>query len=133
MSASNHSRNFKGRRYVPDRPVKVLDRHGPGGEMYWKVEVDGNVYFIARTRGSKAIHIMYKPRGENIGWHWYGAVRDAKGKDVWTGQVNKSTGPLAMLRYAAIISWQWEVDAIEQKEQCLRAEADAEWNARNLP
>lgn len=112
-----HIHNLKGRRYTPDRPVKILDRRVTQfSDIYWKVEVEGVVdgvvkgvvYHVARTQG-KMVRIAFKPRGQNIGHHWLGAVRDEKGKDVWTARVTKSTGPLAMLHDAGIIRWAFEV------------------------
>lgn len=113
MSASDHSANFRGRRYTPDQLTKIVERRvGKFGGAYWKVYVNGVLYQVARERGSRPIRIMYKPRGENIGYHWFGAVRDNRGRDLWTGRVLKSTGPLTMLHDAGLFRWTFETEVV---------------------
>lgn len=107
MSAADHSHNFKGHRYTPDRPVRIeVHRETPAGD-YWTVQVEGVRFYIARDRGRR-IRIPYKPRGQNIGWQWWGTIRDEHAKDVWGCRVRKSTGPLAMLHDAGLIRWTFE-------------------------
>lgn len=108
MSASDHSHNFGGRRYVPAQTVKVLNRHQGITGRSWKVRVDGVVYWVALERGSTPKRIMFKPRGQNIGYWWYGVVRDEKGRELHRATVNKSAGYLSILREANLIIWQFE-------------------------
>ena len=109
MSASDHSHNFKGLRYEPAETVSILERReGTFGNRYWKVMVNGVVYFMSRDKG-KAVRIAFKPRGSNRGYHWYASVRDETGKTLWGGRVSKSTGPLAILHEAGLIRWKFEV------------------------
>lgn len=110
MSASDHSHNFGGRRYVPAQPVEVLERNeAMGGRRSWKVRLAGIVYWVALERGSTPKRIMFKPRGQNIGYWWYGVVRDEKGRELHRFNVNKSAGYLSILRGADLIRWAFEV------------------------
>jgi len=48
----------------------------------------------------KQVRIAYSSKRGHL---WHGHVRDAKGKDVWSGQVGKSDGVFAVLRYAGLL------------------------------
>jgi hypothetical protein len=79
--------------------------HGRG----WcrKVSVDGVEYMVGVEQG-KRVRIAFKPRGpEGWGHHWYGFVRDAQGKRLWQGRVDKSTGARGLLSFARLIGWCW--------------------------
>ena len=52
----------------------------------------------------KRVRIAYKPRGRNIGYKWYGFVRDGKGHEIWSGLVTKSLGVNGVLKLAGLIS-----------------------------
>lgn len=71
----------------------------------WRtVSVAGVQYQVGVVRGSHPIRIAFKPRGKNIGWHWFGVVRDAKGREVYSTQVNKSAGVRGLLIGAGLIA-----------------------------
>jgi hypothetical protein len=72
----------------------------PSGEWSQKVEVDGAEYTVGVSKG-KRVRIAYSAKWGN---HWYGFVRDTKGKELWSERVNKSTGAKAMLEYASLIT-----------------------------
>jgi hypothetical protein len=124
----SHYHNFKGRRYTPDRKVEIVERREGLAGRYWRVVVDGVTYHVANERG-KMVRIPYQPRGRNRGFHWYGIVRDEKGEELYRGRVFKSTGPLSLLHDVGVISWQWEVDALRQKDYILEAEVNEELRA----
>lgn len=107
MSYNNHSHNFRGRQYRPVQTVKIEERREGMAGTYWRVLVDGKLYHCANEQG-KMVRIAFKPRGQNRGFHWYGSVRDDAGKNIYSERVNKSTGPLAMLHDAGVITWQFE-------------------------
>ena len=75
---------------------------GTGG---WSrpVTVDGVAYIVGVVRG-KRVRIAYKPRGPGgWGFWWHGYVRDAKGKEIWSGRVGKSAGARGILEDAGIL------------------------------
>lgn len=110
MSASNHSANFRGRRYVPVPNVDVLSHtKSVFGDEHWIVIIEGRQYGVSRRRG-QPVRIAFKPRGQNRGYHWYGMVRESTGTMLHNARVFKSTGYLGILHDAGIIRWQFEVE-----------------------
>ena len=72
-----------------------IDREHPGVEIL-RLQ-------IVHRRG-KQVRIPYKPRGQNVGFHWYGEVYDRETAHcLWSGRVNKSTGVRGILRAAELI------------------------------
>jgi hypothetical protein len=67
------------------------------------VRVGEKTYRVTLTRGAR-VRIAFKPRGENIGFRWYGAVYDAGARELWHGRVEKSTGVRSMLVWAGVIA-----------------------------
>ena len=84
------------------KKVEIIERHEGLSGWYATVLVDGVKYFVGIERG-KRVRIAFKPRGENIGYWWNGLVRDARGRDVWYGRVNKSNGVRGLLRFAGLL------------------------------
>ena len=84
------------------KTIKITARTtGPRG-TYWTVLVDGAQYRLTHEKG-KHVRIAYKPRGENVGFHWFGSVYGPDGQRVYRARVNKSTGPYRMLLNAGVI------------------------------
>jgi hypothetical protein len=70
----------------------------------WRtVRIGERSYQVGVERGNVPIRIPYRRRGGNIGWHWWGTVRDEKGKQVWHGQVSKNAGVRGLLVAAELI------------------------------
>jgi hypothetical protein len=70
----------------------------------WRtVRIGERAYQVGVERGNVPIRIPYRRRGGNVGWHWWGTVRDEKGKQVWHGQVNKNAGVRGILKAAGLI------------------------------
>ncbi len=63
---------------------------------------NGLALVVVRRRGRR-VKIPYKPKGENIGYHWWGDVYD-DGHCLWSGRVSKSLGVRGILRTAEIIT-----------------------------
>lgn len=63
---------------------------------------DGRAYRIYVKRG-KRVRIPYKPRGQNIGYHWWADVYEQGGRSVAYLQVSKSLGVRGILREAGLI------------------------------
>ena len=81
------------------------DRHVYVGGGGWSRRVsfsDGSVYVVGVERGKMA-RIMYKPRGQNRGFHWWGFVRTHEGRRVWEDRVGKSLGARGLLRLAGLV------------------------------
>ena len=75
----------------------------PNGGWSRRVEIAGVEYIVGIERGRR-VRIAYKPRGPTgWGFHWHGFVRDAKGRTIWTGRVNKSTGVKMMLLCSGLV------------------------------
>lgn len=72
--------------------------------MSWSrsVEIEGVIYRCFVKRG-KRVRIPFKPRGENIGFKWYGCVYDINNKRVWSGNVPKSQGCRGLLLKAGLL------------------------------
>jgi hypothetical protein len=83
--------------------VSVVERHESMSGRYATVLVDGVRYFTGVERGKRA-RIAYKPRGENVGYHWRGFVNDNQGRCVWSGRVDKSCGVRRLLRFAGVVA-----------------------------
>lgn len=72
------------------------------------VIVDGQEYSVSVARG-KRVRIAFRPRGRNIGWHWYAQVWTIgkDGKRVWGPErVPGSLGVRGILKDAGIIQCQ---------------------------
>ena len=70
----------------------------------WRtVRIGESTYQVGVVRGSTPIRIPYKPRGHNLGWHWFGVVRDERGREVFSAQVSKSAGVRGILVAAGLI------------------------------
>lgn len=85
-------------------PVLMLEpRHDypSGGGWSRHVVYRGTQYVVGVERG-RAARIAFKPRGRNLGWHWCGFVRNAAGRQLWSGRVGKSVGVRGLLQYAGI-------------------------------
>lgn len=82
--------------------VNVIERHEGIAGRYATALVNGVRYFTGVERG-KRVRIAYKPRGENIGYHWRGFVNDKDGRCVWSGRVDKSCGVRTLLRFAGVV------------------------------
>lgn len=67
-----------------------------------KVKVGDTEYLVGVERG-KMVRIAFKPKGQNRGFHWWGFVRTAKGKEIWGGRVPKTLGCRGLLIDAGII------------------------------
>lgn len=65
----------------------------------------GDQEYGCSVRRGKSVRIMYKPRGQNRGWHWHGSVYriGANAGHVWTGRVPGSIGCRGLLHEAGII------------------------------
>lgn len=61
----------------------------------------GDVEYQVAVKRGKAVKIPYKPRGQNIGWHWHGTVYSG-GRCVWSGRVPKSLGVRGLLIEAGV-------------------------------
>lgn len=84
------------------KTIKITARTtGPRG-TYWTVTVDGVQHRVSNERG-KRVRIAFKPRGQNIGWHWHGSVFGPDGGRIYGQRVNKSTGPYRLLLDAGVI------------------------------
>lgn len=83
----------------------LAPKHDYAFEGGWsrKVKVGDQEYIVGVERG-KRVRIAYKPRGQNIGWKWRGFVRDAKGREIWSGLVPKTLGARGLLADAGVIS-----------------------------
>ena len=64
--------------------------------------VEGVEYQVSVRRG-KSVRIAYKPRGQNRGWQWHGAVYRAGAGYVWSGRVAGSIGVRGLLTEVGII------------------------------
>jgi len=82
-------------------PKREQSGFGPKG--WWRdVEIDGTLYIVGITRGER-VRIPYRPRGKNIGYKWYGVVREkATGKEVFSDRFPKSTGAVSLIHYAGL-------------------------------
>ena len=76
-------------------------RHNSWGAWYQTVLVVGQRYVVGVEPG-KRVRIAFKPRG-TYGRQWHGLVRSSAGRDIWSGQVNKSTGVFTLLRFAGLL------------------------------
>jgi hypothetical protein len=73
------------------------------GEKWTRdIGYDGVTYQCSVRRG-KRVRIPYKPRGQNIGYHWFGTVY-ADGRKIFTGRVVKSLGCRGLLKAAGVVS-----------------------------
>lgn len=63
---------------------------------------DGRVFWISVTRG-KRVRIPFKPRGQNIGFHWHAHVQEYPKDHHWAGRVTKSLGVRGCLIEAGVI------------------------------
>jgi hypothetical protein len=65
----------------------------------------GDQEYSCSIRRGKAVRIRYKPRGQNIGFHWYGAVYKVGGNGgrVWEDRVPGSLGCRGLLIEAGIL------------------------------
>jgi len=72
----------------------VIDREVKG--------VDDLIVHVVHRRG-KRVRIPYKPRGENIGYEWWGEVYE-NGRCLWHGKINKSNGVRGILKAADLIT-----------------------------
>lgn len=77
-------------------------REMPCGGWCRNVEVGGTRYCVGVERG-KRVRIPYKPRGHNMGYQWWGFVRDTNGRDVWSDRVVGSIGARGVLKLAGLI------------------------------
>ena len=65
----------------------------------------GEVEYSCSVRRGKSVRTPYKPRGQNRGWHWHGAVyRLGGGGRVWEGRVPGSIGCRGLLAEAGLIT-----------------------------
>lgn len=72
-----------------------IDREAPGVELL-------RLQIVLR-RG-RQVRIPYKPRGQNVGFHWWGDVYDRDTAHcLWSGRVPKSYGVRGILRKAELI------------------------------
>lgn len=62
---------------------------------------NGAEYRVCVERG-RTVRIAFKPRGMNRGYKWNGAVYDAKGHCIWSGQVPGSLGVRGLLIEAGV-------------------------------
>lgn len=62
--------------------------------------VAGADYCCSVKRG-KSVRIAFKPRGQNRGWHWHGAVYQ-NGRCLWSGRVPGSIGVRGLLLEAGV-------------------------------
>ena len=67
-----------------------------------RVKVGDTEYYCSVRRG-KMVRIPYKPRGENKGFHWYGAVYEVGGSRIWEDRVPGSIGCRGLLFEAGVI------------------------------
>lgn len=74
-----------------------------------KVAIDDVLYFVNVERG-KRVRIPYKPRGKNVGFHWWGIVRNSEGKQIFCDRVSKSVGILGLLKSAGVLKSKETVD-----------------------
>lgn len=81
--------------------VNIIERHESIAGRYASALVGGARYFTGVERG-KRVRIAFKPRGENIGYHWHGFVNDGDGRCLWSGRVDKSCGVRKLLRLAGV-------------------------------
>lgn len=63
--------------------------------------VAGTSYLVGVERG-KPVRIAFKPKGQNLGYTWWGFVRTPEGKRIWEGEVGKSLGARGLLLAAGI-------------------------------
>ena len=63
---------------------------------------DERQFYVSVTRG-KRVRIPYKPRGQNIGFHWHATVTERNGKVRDAFRVPKSLGVRGILRHAGVI------------------------------
>jgi len=65
---------------------------------------DGRVFVVGVERG-KPVRIPFKPRGQNRGFQWWGVVRDATGRTVWTDRLSSGTvGVRGLLMRAGLLT-----------------------------
>jgi hypothetical protein len=64
--------------------------------------VSGVDYSVSVRRG-KSVRIPYKPRGQNRGWHWHGAVYQ-NGQCLWSDRVPGSIGVRGLLLEAGVLT-----------------------------
>ncbi len=63
------------------------------------VFIDERKYAVGASQGQR-VRIAYSAKW---GHRWHGYVRDEKGHEVWGGQVGKSDGVFALLRYSGFV------------------------------
>jgi hypothetical protein len=65
----------------------------------------GDQEFTCSVRRGRPVRIPYKPRGQNRGWKWNGAVyrMGAAGGFVWSGDVPGSIGCRGLLLEAGLL------------------------------
>jgi hypothetical protein len=86
-----------------DRPTEGPWRTDAFGNRYASVTfADGRKFFVSVTKGSRR-RIAFKPRGENWGWRWYGAVNDANGVRLASEIVTGSIGVRGLLKLAGLL------------------------------
>lgn len=83
--------------------IKLEPRHDYAHNAGWsrKVTVDGVSYVVGIERG-KRVQIPFKPRG-TYGYKYFGFVRNAAGKEVWSAAVGGSLGAKGLLMRASIV------------------------------
>ena len=66
------------------------------------VQVEGKNYCVGVERGRR-VRIAFKPSGKNVGYRWYGFVRNVNGNEIWSCEVCKSLGVKGLLTAAKLI------------------------------
>ena len=66
----------------------------------------GDQEYSCSVRRGKSVRIPYKPRGQNRGWHWHGAVFriGTNSGEVWSDRVPGSIGCRGLLIEAGVLS-----------------------------
>jgi hypothetical protein len=105
------------------------ERETVDGSRWRTVKIGDALYQVGVMRGSTRIRIAYKPRGQNMGYHWYGIVRDAKGKTLYDVRVGKGAGLLGILHDAGLVP----LPLTPKRRAALEALRDGKLVAGRLP
>lgn len=69
------------------------------GQWWQTVLLGDRKYHVGVSQG-KRVRVAYSSKWGHL---WHGHVRDAKGQEIWSGQVGKGDGVFAILRYAGLL------------------------------
>jgi hypothetical protein len=80
------------------------EKHETFSGWYRRVKV-GDQEYVVSVKRDKAVRIAFKPRGQNRGWKWWGAVYrvGTNAGRVWEGYVPGSLGCRGLLTDAGVI------------------------------